>query len=93
VETPLALPVNIPDIVNGGEEPLSFALAPPTGMPETFRGRSPWWDRPLLLAVNFWALTRPYNRHVNPSPHNQRSIQDWHDSRTEVRVELALRSK
>jgi len=50
METPLALPFDIPGTVSGEEEPLSFTLAPPTHIPETSRGRFPWWDSSLHLA-------------------------------------------
>ena len=47
METPLALPVDFPGTVSGGEEPLSFTLAPPTCIPETCREPFLGWDRSL----------------------------------------------
>ena len=47
-----ALPVDVPGTVSGGEEPLSFTLAPPTDMPETCRKPLSWRDRLLAPANN-----------------------------------------
>ena len=65
-ETPLALPVDVPGTVSGGEEPLSFTLTPPTCTLETRRGPFLWWDRTLHLAGNLWPLTSFRNSHKNP---------------------------
>jgi hypothetical protein len=38
VEAPPALLVDLPGSMSGGEEPLSYTLAPPTAIPETSKG-------------------------------------------------------
>jgi hypothetical protein len=68
MEAPSALPVDVPGIVSGGKEPLSFTFAPPTGMPETCGGRPLWSDRPVHLAGKTMGTDQISQSLQEPSP-------------------------
>ena len=68
MEAPSALPVELPGIVSGGKEPLSFTFAPPTGMPETCGGWPVWSDRPVHLAAKPMGIDQISQSLQEPSP-------------------------